>query len=690
MDRINATPLPEGNSLVQVLIILRRRWRLLAIVWVATVAAASIYTFTSTKLYRPQASLEIRPEKPVLGSDSTDPALQASLMLWDHYFRTQESILTSPTLLEGTLHALPEAIRKEYEGFHDPLKVFSSQLDIEKVRTSFILKVGFVDKSAENATQVVNTLVSLYLEDANRRLRDLKSGAVEVLSKEALPSIRAKVDDADRKIQEFQKATGFMDFEEHYKLLIEKFRKYDLALTDIGLKRRKLRAELEALGSYGAGGVSGLFNPAFHSTRSLEPLAEQRSKIAAELARQEKLLKDKHPLVLELRAEIQLVDDKIREAIQGTLKALESDLTEVEAEEKGVKEDLGVVARQLEEVGSQKWKFKQLDGELTSAKELYTTYLRKHGETTATSGSSLGSVRIIDHATVPLVPFKPHVLTNLMLASVVGLLLGLGAVFATEQLDDRIASPREVEVFVGLEVLALIPRLGAAGKAGSEPVLLGTDSSLPELETFRGLRAELLTRLEKIPNAKVLAVLSALQSEGKSTVTANLAAVLAMEGRRVLIVDADLRRPSMLALVGKSDGPGLQQVLKGEIPVERAIQKSHVMGVDVLGSKEGMSSAAELAGGPKVEEVLQFARNHYDFVIIDSAPVNQVSESALVARRADATILVIRELQTGRGAAQLANKRLKGMGITVLGAVLNCARPQGGAYGYYYSYERAH
>jgi len=145
----------------------------------------------------------------------------------------------------------------------------------------------------------------------------------------------------------------------------------------------------------------------------------------------------------------------------------------------------------------------------------------------------------------------------------------------------------------------------------------------------------------------------------------------------------------MLALVGKIEGPGLQQVLKGEIPPEAAIQKSHVAGVDVLGSKEGMSSAAELMGGPRVEEVLRYAREHYDFVLIDSAPVNQVSESALVARRADATLLVIRELQTGRGAALMATRRLKGMGVNVLGAVLNCACPQGGAYGYYYSYERS-
>src|SRR6185295_1941158 len=198
------TPQHEGASLVQVLLILRRRWRLMAIVWLATLLTVGVYTFTTKRLYRPQASLEIRPETPLVGGDSNDPSLMASRMMRENYYRTQEAILTSPTLLEAAFKALPEAIRNRYNGYPDPMKVFTEQLDVEKIRTSFILKVGFVDEDRDAATQVVNTLVSLYLEDANRRLREIKSGAAEVLSKEALPQIRARVDEADRSLQSFQ------------------------------------------------------------------------------------------------------------------------------------------------------------------------------------------------------------------------------------------------------------------------------------------------------------------------------------------------------------------------------------------------------------------------------------------------------------------------------------------------------
>jgi receptor protein-tyrosine kinase len=122
------------------------------------------------------------------------------------------------------------------------------------------------------------------------------------------------------------------------------------------------------------------------------------------------------------------------------------------------------------------------------------------------------------------------------------------------------------------------------------------------------------------------------------------------------------------------------------VKLQEAIQKSRIPGVDILGAKEGSSGAAELASSPKFEAALRLVRELYDFVLIDSAPVNQVSESALVARQADASLLVIRSGQTGRGGALLAKKRLEGMDVRLLGGILNCVSPHRGAYGYGYGY----
>jgi capsular exopolysaccharide synthesis family protein len=203
------------------------------------------------------------------------------------------------------------------------------------------------------------------------------------------------------------------------------------------------------------------------------------------------------------------------------------------------------------------------------------------------------------------------------------------------------------------------------------------------------MRAEVTTRLEDVKGPKVLAILSPMSSEGKSTVTVNLAKVLAMDGRRVLIFDADMRRPTMNPHFGSKEMPDLGKVLHGEAALKDAIRPSKIPGVDIVGMASGTSQAAELAGSPRFDEIFSQLRQGYDFVLVDSAPVNQASESTLIARRCDAVLMVLRERRTGRGAAQGSRRRLEGMGVRILGAALNAVEgPESayGYYGYYYSY----
>lgn len=683
------TQVSDQSPLVQTILIFRRRWRLFGVVLAATLLLAAVYTFTTTKLYRPQATLEIRPEMTQVESSKDEAAQLTSFYLWDNYYRTQEAILTSPSLAKLVLKDLPD-VEREYVGFPDAAKVLAGSVDVEKVRSSFIMKVGYVDQDKDKATRIVNAFVNRYIDDANRRLRELKTGTVDLLAKETLPSIRQRVEDADKTVQAFKTETGFIDFNEQYGSLVEERRKISSRLTDLRLKRANLQAETQALGGYGSNGVSGVFNPAFHATKVLEYLVQQRAKLQEDLAREAKSSKGLHPKVAELKAQIDLTEERIREAIGGTLKALETDLDKVEREEKALVEQQKAVETRMGEVGRQLTRFTRLESEMSAAREVYNSYLRRYGETTATSGSGLASVRVIDFAFPPPNPFKPRIMMNLALAAILGVFLGLGAVFLTEQLDDRIASPREVEAFIGLQVLSVVPKLKEGLSAGSKPILLGEGSSLAEFEAFRALRTEIATRLEGIQGTKTIAIISSLESEGKSTVAVNLARAIAMEGRRVLLLDADLRRPSICPLIGKEKGKGLDELLLGSATIQECIQPSAISGVDVLGAQKGTSKAAELASSLRFDEVLKEAKARYDVIIVDSAPVNQVAESVLVARRADATVLVIRDKKTGRGTVQQARKRLEGAKANVIGAVLNCATRRGAGYGYYdyyyYSY----
>jgi capsular exopolysaccharide synthesis family protein len=436
-----------------------------------------------------------------------------------------------------------------------------------------------------------------------------------------------------------------------------------------------------------------VYNPVFQNTKLLELLATQQQAIELELTRESKELKKDHPTILQLQDQLKRVEEKIQQAIRGMLKAFDTDLAATEQEQKAALGEQDRIEKMMADISQQVFQAKRLEAELTTARELYSAYLKKHGEESATSSLGIGSVRIVDKATVPQAPYKPNIPINLGLGAVVGVLVGLSTMIVSEQLDDRIRSAHEVEVFLRLEVLSVIPKLSESTGPKDQPLLLNDHSSIAEFETFRALRAEVTTRLENILGPKMLAILSPMNSEGKSTVTANLAKLLAMDGRRVLIFDADMRRPTMNPHFGSKEMPDLGKVLLGQAGLRDAIHPSKIPGVDIVGMATGTSQAAELVGSPRFDEIFQQLRQGYDFILVDSAPVNQASESALIARRCDAALMVLRERRTSRSAAQGSRRRLEGMGVKLLGAALNAVEGPDtayGYYGYYYSYYKPH
>ncbi|HLY75907.1 MAG TPA: polysaccharide biosynthesis tyrosine autokinase, partial [Planctomycetota bacterium] len=376
-------------------------------------------------------------------------------------------------------------------------------------------------------------------------------------------------------------------------------------------------------------------------------------------------LKDKHPRAVEVRNELARVDAQIKDSVQGTLHSFDKTLEAIREEEKKIaaekariEEDMGGARRSLTE-------YKRLDAELATSKELYNSYLKKHSEARATSTSGQAGVRVVDPATVPAEPYKkPNWL--LSLGFVLGLVLAAAAVSLAEIFDDRLASPEEVELFLGLSVLGEIPR----PTNDRQELLVDEELDAPAFEAYRSLRAQLVTRLEEVNRGKIILVTSSEAGEGKSSVAANLARVLAMEDQKVLLFDAELRWPCMKALLADPRGRGLEELLRGEVALLEAVQRSCIPGVDVIGADTGLLRAPEMAGSLRFQAALREAREHYDFVVIDSAPVNLVSDTALVARRTDATLLVIRHQQTSRAAALAARKRLVDLGAPLMGAVV--------------------
>ena len=210
----------EAPLLPRLLLGLRRRAALIAFVWIAITGLAVAYVSVRPKQYRAEAMLEIRPEQPLI-ADPADPTNAGNVQLWESYFRTQVSLLQSRKVLDRALRSVPAPVAADFAAHEDPPQAVASLLEVEAVPSTFILRVALVHPSEDRGPELLNAIVASYMQEADGHWREIKTDAVELLDKEALPAIRQKMEDADRSLHRFQEDTGYADFDQQYGSLTE-------------------------------------------------------------------------------------------------------------------------------------------------------------------------------------------------------------------------------------------------------------------------------------------------------------------------------------------------------------------------------------------------------------------------------------------------------------------------------------
>ncbi len=290
-------------------------------------------------------------------------------------------------------------------------------------------------------------------------------------------------------------------------------------------------------------------------------------------------------------------------------------------------------------------------------------------------GAEAGDVQVVDRAPVPMWPDPSRRALKMAIALVAGLLVGgLGAV-TLDQLDSRVRGTRDAERAVSLQVLGTVPKINS-GSSNPKSVLIGK-------EAFRGLRTNIRFALSEQP--RLMAITSSAPGEGKSTIAVNLALTLAEQGSRVLLIDADLRRPQVHRILGVERIPGLADVLMGQAELGHAIVDSPVHpGLSVLPGGSATGSPAELVGGDAFMNMVLGLREEFDTVIVDTSPVLAVTDAALVGTVADGTIVVVRANQTDQGALSKCVEQLRRVNANLVGIVLNDVPLDNVGYSSYY------
>ncbi len=365
---------------------------------------------------------------------------------------------------------------------------------------------------------------------------------------------------------------------------------------------------------------------------------------------------------------------------------------------------------EVEKIPSREIAFARLSREQKLLGDISTLLQTRLKEAEIKEAVQPGGVRVIDEALVPDLPISPKPVLNILLGTLLGLFLGGGIAVAKVALDTKVRTREDVQsVTGGIPILAAIPLMSQKGRSvlngtdqGVTPAALAPSTTVPGTaliaqhdardvfaESYRGLRTNILFVPADHPN-QVLLITSALPGDGKSTTAANLALTLARRGTRTLLVDADLRKGVLHDMMGVPREPGLTQVLVGKSPLNASLQTvqvdpdGHVL--YLLASGRLPANPAELLGSVQMLNLLEELRQQFDMIVFDTPPLNFVSDAAVLATLADATILVARAGITDKRALYHASAQLHHLRVQVTGTVVNGFDPGQSGYGYDYGY----
>ncbi|HEX7120006.1 MAG TPA: polysaccharide biosynthesis tyrosine autokinase [Longimicrobiales bacterium] len=366
-------------------------------------------------------------------------------------------------------------------------------------------------------------------------------------------------------------------------------------------------------------------------------------------------------------------------------------------------ETLDRIGVELERIPAKETQYARLERQTNVLEQIYTLLQTRLKEAEIAEAVEDASVRVVDGALPGREPVRPRPMLNVALAVFFGLILGIGGAYTRERLDDTVNTRDDIQAVTGVPVLGLIPRIRrahlAAAVAGDEighntRLITGYDPQNPVSEAYRSLRTNItFARPDAMP--RTLVVTSPTPGDGKTTSAANLAVTLALQDRRVLLIDADMRRGVLNMVFDTPRDPGLSDVLMGAVSLENAVRKVQAgenSTLEFLSTGTLPPNPAELLGSSRMSALLERLEKEYDAIIIDSPPLNMVTDAAVVGRIADGVLIVVRAGKTEREGLNLAMDQLNNARVSILGAVLNdaSARREGRYYNRYGYYQYAY
>ncbi len=680
-----------------------KHWKASFAVAVLVVAGMMYQTYTTIPLYRAQARVQIEEEQ-TAQADLTEPFMVSSDP--ELYYQTQYRILQGRDLARRAARRLKLETIPEFNGRgpsqpaltlflaaakakvlapfqgnkvvvaepsnaapadgsndvdNGQVDSFLGRVSVEPVRGSRLVDVYFVAADPQVAARAVNVLAEEYV-DQNLEYR-LQNGdkTLEWLTQEVAKQQQV-VQASERMLAEYRENQNALSLEDRQNIIVARLNQ----VNDAAARARTTRIQKEAIYNQVAAAGDATNLSAVAASGFVQTLKARIVELERDRIRLSERYGERHPEIQKVNLQIADANRQLTAEVAKIVDGIKSEYEQALAEERQLASDLEGQKVQATDLNRKSIDYSVLQREAESNRDVYESLLQREKELRVTSNSRANNVRLLDRAEVPGGPFTPDTRRAWIMALLFGLGLGVAAAFVIDYLDDTVKTPEDISWRLRLHFLGLVPKVH-----GERHPLLSGPVPHDFGEAFRALRTALVAT-NTTDKTRIVAMTSTQPLEGKTTTAANMALALAIGGARVLLIDGDMRRPSLHRALRLPNDKGLAELLTGKARMREVVQRCGDPNLLVISAGQTPPNPSELLSSDRMKAFLQqLATGPFDWVVIDTPPVLAVTDAVILAPLVDMVTFVVGAEMTRWRLAERAIETLRAGNPKAIHAVLN-------------------
>jgi capsular exopolysaccharide synthesis family protein len=572
-----------------------------------------------------------------------------------------------------------ERVKREEDRVID---TFLSKLSVSIEGRSRIARISFESKNPETATAVANTIADFYIVAQLEAKFEATKRATTWLN-ERVEQLRQEVEANERAVEEFRARSGLLqgggDATLTEQQVSELNAQYMLELARLAETQARLNQSNDLLSS--PSGIESAVE--VQQSPLIRDFRIEEARLERAIAEFSEEYGERHPNMINARAELRDLRSKIKIEVDRVIQGLRNEVAVVRARTSSLASSLEKAKGRVAKLNQSEVDLRSLEREANASRTLLETLLQRTKQTTSQESFQQADASVVSYASLPRSPSFPKKRLLLPLIFIFAIIQGIVLAYMIERLDLGFRSAEQIARQMGVSSLGLIPsisKLATLGRTPHDYVLQNPGSAYGE--GIRSLYTNLLLS-DVVQRPNVILVTSALPREGKTSVVLSLGRMLSSMGHRVIVVDGDLRKPSIHKDLGVEPGPGLTDCLSGHVAIDDVIQEDQISGLHFLQAGTPKHHSPDQLDSQHMERLLRHLARKYDLVILDSAPILAVSDTLFVARLVDKTVFLVRWARTRRAAANLALSRILAADADVAGAALTMVDVKSHAqYGY--------